>query len=45
MTPGVSALGIACLVAWGGLWGYLRMLQARLDAIEEAGPEPPANEP
>ena len=35
MTPGLKALGIACLVVWAGLWLYLWTLQKRLDALEE----------
>jgi hypothetical protein len=35
MTPGLTALGIACLLVWGGLWLYLFTLQKRLDALEE----------
>jgi hypothetical protein len=29
----LAALGIACLLVWGGLWGYLVALQKRLDDI------------
>jgi hypothetical protein len=35
MTPGLTALGIASLLVWGGLWFYLFTLQKRLDALEE----------
>lgn len=35
MTDGLTALGIACLVVWGGLWAYLFSLQRRLDRLEE----------
>ena len=35
MTPGLTALGIASLIVWGGLWLYLYSLQKRLDALEE----------
>jgi len=35
MTPGLTALGLASLVVWGGLWMYLFSLQKRLDALEE----------
>lgn len=34
MTPGLTALGIASLLVWGGLWFYLWTLQKRLDALE-----------
>jgi CcmD family protein len=35
MTPGLTALGLASLVVWAGLWLYLFTLQKRLDALEE----------
>jgi hypothetical protein len=35
MTPGLTALGIASLLVWGGLWFYLFTLQKRLDALED----------
>jgi hypothetical protein len=35
MHPGFTALGIASLLVWGGLWFYLFTLQKRLDALEE----------
>ena len=40
MTNGLTALGIACLLTWGGLWLYLFNLQKRLDRLDdETGPE------
>jgi CcmD family protein len=35
VTQGLTALGIACLIVWGGLWLYLFSLQRRLDALED----------
>lgn len=35
MTPGLTALGIASLVVWLGLWFYLWSLNKRLDALEK----------
>lgn len=35
MNPGIVALGIASLLAWGGLWLLMFSLQKRLDRIEE----------
>lgn len=32
---GVMALGIASLLAWGGLWLYLFSLQKRLDRLDK----------
>lgn len=34
MNPGLAALGIASLLAWGGLWLLMLSLQKRLDRIE-----------
>lgn len=34
MNDGLTALGIASLIVWGGLWFYMYSLQKRLDALE-----------
>jgi CcmD family protein len=35
MNNALIALGIACLVVWAGLWGYLVALQKRVDKLED----------
>jgi len=38
VTEGLTALGIACLITWAGLWLFMFSLQKRLDRLEDESP-------